>query len=294
VSTALKCRGNLSKVRNLKYRYIPYGTLFPDEVQQYDPFIIREALNNCIAHQDYTKGGKINVIESEDSFLIFVNSGNFIPNSVEEVVITDSPESQYRNKFLVEAMVNLNMIDSIGSGIKRMFLIQRRKFFPLPDYDFKGDKVKVTITGKVIDTNYANKLASVSDLSLEDIISLDKIAKNKPLNDDEIKPLKDKGLIEGRKPNFHISSSVALVTGEKSDYIKQRGIDDEYCQKIIIDYLTKFREGKKSDFEEILLAKLPDVLDNDQKRNKIKNNLQKLRQQGKIETLNQIWTLTKS
>ncbi|HCF1264196.1 TPA: putative DNA binding domain-containing protein, partial [Pseudomonas aeruginosa] len=40
------------KIRNLKYRYMSDGSLFPEEVDQYDPFIIREALNNAIAHQD--------------------------------------------------------------------------------------------------------------------------------------------------------------------------------------------------------------------------------------------------
>ena len=54
------------KIRNLKYRYIKSGTLFPEEVDQYDPYIIREALHNCIAHQDYTLGGKIIVVENED------------------------------------------------------------------------------------------------------------------------------------------------------------------------------------------------------------------------------------
>jgi len=41
------------KIRNLKYRYIAEPTLFPEEVDTYDPYVIREALNNCIAHQDY-------------------------------------------------------------------------------------------------------------------------------------------------------------------------------------------------------------------------------------------------
>ncbi|MBI5917305.1 MAG: putative DNA binding domain-containing protein, partial [Bacteroidetes bacterium] len=36
------------KIRNLKYRYLKDGTLFPDEVLRYEPFVIREALNNCI------------------------------------------------------------------------------------------------------------------------------------------------------------------------------------------------------------------------------------------------------
>lgn len=272
-----------AKIRNLKYRYIPDGTLFPEEVDQYDPYIIREALNNCIAHQDYTLGGRITVVENEEGMLIFSNVGKFIPNNVEEVVISDAPEPKYRNRFLADAMVNLNMIDTIGSGIKKMFFIQKRKYFPLPDYDITDDKVKVRIIGKVMDINYARKLATVNDLSLTDIIALDKVAKGKALSDSEIKNLKSKNLIEGRKPNFHIAASIAQATGEKGNYIKQRGIDDEYCQKIIIDYLKKFGEGKRSDFEGILLDKLPDVLDESQKQNKIKNNLQKLRKDGKLK-----------
>jgi len=90
-----------SKIRNLKYRYLKSDSLFPEEVDQYDPYIIREALHNCIAHQDYTLGGKIVVVENEQGWLCFANSGAFIPNSVEEVVIGDSPESRYRNAFLI-------------------------------------------------------------------------------------------------------------------------------------------------------------------------------------------------
>ncbi len=102
-----------AKIRNLKYRYIKDQTLFPDEVDQYDPFIIREALNNCIAHQDYTFGGKINVVEHEDGRLTFANSGSFIPESIEKVIEADTPETNYRNPFLANAMVSLNILDSM-------------------------------------------------------------------------------------------------------------------------------------------------------------------------------------
>ena len=124
-------------------------------------------------------------------------------------------------------MVNLNMIDTIGSGIKRMFVIQKNKFFPLPVYDFLDNKVKVQITGKVVDVNYARKLAQFNELSLNEIILLDKVSKHKPLADSEIKYLKKQKLIEGRKPNFHISSCVAKATGEKADYIKLKAFDEE-------------------------------------------------------------------
>lgn len=282
------------KIRNLKYRYIADGTLFPEEVDQYDPYIIREALNNCIAHQDYTLSGKINVVEHEDGKLVFVNSGTFIPVSVEEVVISDAPEPTYRNPFLVEAMINLNMIDAIGSGIKRMFNIQRKKFFPMPEYELVGQKVKLGISGKVIDLNYARKLAFMPDLNLSEIILLDKVAKGKILEEHEIKELKAKELIEGRKPNFFISATVAKVTGDKADYIKQRGIDDAYCQKMILEYLKKFGEGKREDFEKLLLDKLSDVLTVDKKKNKIRNILQKMKQEKMIFPEGKNWKMSKS
>lgn len=283
-----------AKIRNLKYRYIQDGSLFPDEVDQFDPYIIREALNNCIAHQDYEYNGKINVIEREDGILVFSNIGHFIPESVEQVIRADAPESRYRNPFLANAMVNLNMIDTTGSGIKRIFMIQKNKYFPLPDYDISNNNVKVTIIGKVLDINYARKLVSMPALTLNEIMLMDKVAKHQPINDKDASSLKSKGLIEGRKPNFHISVSVAKATDERGTYIKQRGIDDDYCQKIILDYLTKFNSGKKEDFEKILLDKLPDVLNLDQKKNKVKNNLQTLRKNGVIRIVGKIWEMSKN
>ena len=260
-----------AKIRNLKYRYITSNTLFPEEVDQYDPYIIREALNNSIAHQDYTKGGKIIVVENEDGWLSFTNVGSFIPNSIEEVVIQDSPEPTYRNSFLVTAMVNLNMIDTIGSGIKKMFNIQRHKFFPLPDYDLSDDKVKALFLGKLVDVNYARKLAELPELSLEEILMLDKVAKRRPLSDEAIQVLRSKKLIEGRKPNFHISTVVADVTGEQATYIKQRGFKDEHYKKMILEYLEKYGQASKQEINGLIIDILPSVLDAKKKENKIRN-----------------------
>ncbi len=279
------------KIRNLKYRYLTDGTLFPDEVDSYAPYIIREALNNCIAHQDYTLGGKINVVESEESTLLFSNVGSFIPQRIENVIESDAPESRYRNPFLANAMVNLNMIDTIGSGIRKMFTIQKNKFFPLPEYTLTDDRVKVVITGKVLDMNYARKLAQMPKLNLNEIMLLDKVQKHKPLADSEIKRLKRRKLIEGRKPNFHVSARVAGETDQQIDYMKLKGIDSEYCEKIIVDYLRKFDTARKADFEKILLKKLPDVLDDKQKKDRVRNILQKLRRAGIIVAVDRKWQL---
>jgi len=281
-----------SKIRNLRYRYMQEGSLFPDEVYKYDPYVIREALNNCIAHQDYSLGGKINVVEKEDDSLIFTNLGSFLPVRVENVIKSDTPSEFYRNRFLADAMVNLNMIDTIGSGIRKMFITQKNKFFPLPDYDLENNQVSVTITGKVLDMNYARKLAEIPDLSLGTIVLLDKVQKKKPITADEAKLLREQNLIEGKRPNLYVSSEIAEVTGQKLDYMKRRGIDDDYCKKMILDYLGKFNTASRVDFDELLLDKLHDDLSKEQKKSKIKNILQSLKSDGKIEiTEGRAWKL---
>ncbi len=271
-----------AKIRNLKYRYIKDGTLFPEEVLQYEPYVIREAINNCIAHQDYTKGGRINVIELEDS-LIFTNYGSFIPGSVEKVVIEDAPEEHYRNKFLAAAMFNLKMVDTAGGGIRKMFNYQRQRYFPLPEYDFSDNKIKVTITGKVLDMDYAKLLAQHSGLSLEEIILLDKVQKKKRLTDAEEKHLRASRLIEGRKPNYFISLRVAQKTGQKAVYTKTRGFDSIYYQDLIIQALNQHNSLERKDIDELLMSKLPDWMSPSQKKIKINNLIAKLRKQNKIE-----------
>lgn len=88
-----------AKIKTLKYRYLPDASLFPTEITQYDPWVIRETLHNCIAHQDYTQGGRINVVEEPES-LLFTNLGDFIPGSVEEVIRRDAPSELYHKRFL--------------------------------------------------------------------------------------------------------------------------------------------------------------------------------------------------
>lgn len=272
-----------AKIRNLKYRYIKDGTLFPEEIDRYDPFNIKEALSNCIAHQDYTLSGRINVIEIEDEQLIFTNAGDFLPGSVESVLESDQPPVLYRNSFLVQAMVNLNMIDTVGSGIKRMFRSQRERFFPMPDYDLSGSKVKAVITGKVLDMEYARVLARHQDLSLEEIIILDKVQKKKELTEAEILKLKERKLIEGRKPNFIISENVAVKTKQVGSYLKTRGFDKEYYKKLVVEFVEKNKHGStKGEIRDLLWNKLPELLSDTQKETKISNILRELRQEGKI------------
>ena len=276
------------KIRNLKYRYLREGTLFPDEVLRYDPFVIREPLNNAIAHQDYSKKSRINVVEFEDDHLVFSNYGTFLPNSVEDVVLKDTPEESYRNPFLVEAMRNLGMIETQGGGIRKVFNFQKQRFFPLPEYDFAGGKVKVTITGKVINEDFAIILIKNPVITLEDTLVLDKVQKKKNLDDIEFNYLKKKRFIEGRKGSNYLSYNVIEPTKNKdllAEYINNRSFDDKHFKEIILEFISKSGETKRRDIDNLIIPKLSAVLTEEQKKNKLKNFLFSLSKEGKIESL---------
>ncbi len=272
----------LGKIRNLTVRHLPNGTLFPVEVTQYDPWVLRETLHNCIAHQDYPQGGRINVVESPDSVL-FTNLGSFIPGTVEKMIQHDAPPEFQRNPFLAQAMVNLNMIDTIGSGIKRMFTKQRQRNFPMPDYDLSDpNRVAVRLMGRILDENYTRLLMVNTEVDLMDVIALDKVQKKHSLTDEEFNRLKKQRLIEGRRPNVFVSAKIAAATGDKAAYIKHRAFDKEHYKKMVVAYLQQFGEATRKDFDSLLLEKLSDALSKEQKKKFVENLLQEMKKDGLI------------
>jgi len=272
-----------SRIRNLTYRYISDNRLFPTETSQYDPWVIREALHNAIAHQDYKQCSRINVVEYPDS-LLFTNRGDFIPGSLENVIRSNSPPDIYRNRFLADAMVNLNMIDTIGSGIRKMFLKQRERRFPMPDYDLsEPGVVKVKIFGTILDERYTRMLVSRTDLDLMTVILLDRVQKGYRITDDEFRSLKKMGLIEGRRPNIFVSAKVASITDTRADYIKMRGLDKKHYKSLVMEYLEKFNEASRQDIDRLLMDKISNALNDDQKKRYITNLLQEMRKEGFVQ-----------
>lgn len=290
------------RIRNETVDHMPDGTLFPTPVQQYDPWVVREALHNCVAHQDYVLGGKINVVEHPDR-LVLTNLGEFIPQSVEWILEHQSPPEHYRNQWLIDGMIRLRMIEQAGSGIRRMFVTQRERFFPLPDYTFDTSpqghpRVELTLAGRIMDAKFARALMTRTDLSLQHVLLLDKVQKGQALEVNEVKVLRELGLIEGRAPKLFISAKVADAAGQKARYIHNRGLDDQHYQQLVVGYLRKYRQAKRADFDELLMSKLAAVLTPEQKTNKVKNLLQAMKQAKIIDCEGPrsaaVWFLSKS
>jgi len=275
----------MSRLRNLIVRALPSGTLFPQEITQYDPWVIREALHNAIAHQDYRRHGRITVVEFPDRVRL-ANVGDFLPGDIETVIRQDAPQAIYRNPFLADAMVELNLIDTQGGGIKRMFETQRRRSFPLPDYDLSDPgNVAVSITGRILDERYTRLLMERTDLDLGQVMLLDRVQKGLSIGRAEHRRLKTAGLVEGRYPSLMVAGSVARATGEVGRHIRERGFDKRYYLDLILELVAQHGPVERRDVDEVLVSKLPDRLTLEQKRRKVRNLLQELRRAGKIINL---------
>ena len=239
----------LSKIENLTMREMPGGTLFPDTMKQYDDYTIREALHNCIAHQDYTMQQRINFVENP-TYLYYSNAGSFIPGTLENALTNEEPQAYFRNECLCRAMIDFNMIDTVSRGIKKMFNEQWRRHFPMPDYeiDAKNRKVSVRIYGNEINEQYTNLLKTNKSLTLWDCISLDAIQKGRTIHEDIAQDLLNRGLIEGEAPNYTISLGIAKATRQLQGYTKQKGLDKEKIKQMILQYLKNAgTDGAKRD-----------------------------------------------
>ncbi len=270
------------RIRNIQIRILPDDALLAVEMAKYDRKVVLEALHNCIAHQDYARNGRIVVTERPDR-LIFENEGSFFEGRPDDYVAGNKTPRRYRNPFLAQAMTELNMIDTMGYGIHEMHISQAKRYFPMPDYDLsEPGVVRMTVYGSVVDPAYTRILMQKTNLPLMDVLALDRVQKHLPVDAATARRLRRAGLVEGRKPNLHVSALVAKVTASKADYIRTRAQDDAFYAKLITDYLGKFGKASRREIDELLWDKLSDALGDEQKKNKISNLITKLRRSGRI------------
>ena len=282
----------LAKVRNLTMREMPGGTLFPDVMQQYDDYSMREILHNCIAHQDYTLQERINLVENP-GFLYYVNGGSFIPGTVQKALATHGPQRHYRNECLCNAMVNFNMIDIVGRGIRKIFNQQWERRFPMPDYEIDAAKkeVAVRLYGNAINEKYTKLLKDNKDLSLEDCILLDAVQKGHRLSESDAKNLLERGLVEGEYPDLTISLSIARQTKQLPEYTKVKGLERDKLKQMALQFIQNAgEEGTKLDaILEYIKDVLPSTKSFEQKRRLLRHILEEMKNENMIQVNGRTW-----
>ena len=270
----------LGNIRRYNVKLFPNNQLIATEVANYDARVILEALNNCIAHQDYEQSARVLVSEYDDH-LQFESEGAFFDGAPADYYSQNRTPNRYRNKYLTDAMRELGLIDRGGFGISDMYALQKKRFLPLPDYELsQPTKVVVRIFGQTIEENYARLLMERVDLPLEQTIWLDRIQKKSKVDPAQITELRKARLIEGRKPNWTVSASIAAATNSQNQYILNKGLGDNAYKRQMLQRLEQFGPTSGTQLRDLIWDSLPQILTNDAKEVKVKNLRTALRVQG--------------
>ena len=100
-------------------------------------------------------------------------------------------------------MSSFYMIDTASMGIRKVYKIQKEKFFPMPDFDFsRQGEVSVAVYGKVLNENYTRILFENPDFDLDTVYIIDRIQKNEPIGKEDTKRIRKLGVVEGKAPNL--------------------------------------------------------------------------------------------
>lgn len=272
----------LGRIRNYRFKIYPHNSLIPAEVWKYDTRSILEGLHNCIAHQDYVLDERVVVTEDKEK-LTFENAGGFFDGNYEQYIMGTKTPKRYRNPFLMKAMVNVKMIDSQGYGIHNLFVRQKERYLPMPDYDGTTEShVVMHMPGTIIDENYSLMLMSHNDITLTETVLLDQVQKGQKINDNAIDLLRKRHLIEGRRPNVFIAKAVAQSTDKKIEYSKHKGLEVKSCEAMLLDAIHDHKKLTRAEIDKLLWDVLSDQLTDIQKKNKIGNILSKLKREEKI------------
>jgi ATP-dependent DNA helicase RecG len=153
------------------------------------------------------------------------------------------------------------MIETVGNGIRKIFTIQKERFFPLPTYDISDEThTKVTVYGELIDENYTNILYDNLELSLEDVIALDKVQKNQEITEEELSRLRSLKFVKGR------ATSLKLVGNENSAILSNSDLKQR-----ILDLLKAKGSASRVDIEKLIMPLLSPDLSVEKRQKKISN-----------------------
>jgi ATP-dependent DNA helicase RecG len=276
--------------------------ILPYQIEKYNKEACLEAINNCIAHNDYLESKimaihqyqdeKMERIDAVVDYIEFESNGNFYDGNPQDYFDGKKTPKRYRNKFLAEAMKTLRMgVDVSGRGINLIYQKQLDKYFPAPDFishcdDFYNETFKIRIYGKVIDQKFSEILINHPDFNILKIVLLDKIQKNKidEIDKKDLKKLRDQRLIEKIGKNYILSIKVAEILGKEAEYSEKKGSSNNEIAQKILKLLKESPLGcNRREIDRVCYHMISTLKNDKQKDIMIQNILAKLKKTGLIE-----------
>lgn len=249
--------------------------------------VIREAVNNAVAHRDYRKSSEV-VIKQFPNELHITNPGGFPfgVNLQNLLTVNSTP----RNRLLSDVLAKTGVVERSGQGIDKIFYQSISEAKPEPDYTKSDDfQVELRLSGIVEDKAFALFIRQIQTnrkddekLSVQEIISLNRIRKGENKNDLNatiLKKMEKEGLIERvgktNSQKIILSKEYFVFTGKQGEYTAEKPVDAYHIGMMVMNHINEFGKGKMGEFETLLSKFMT--------RAQIKYTVTKLVEQGMLD-----------
>jgi ATP-dependent DNA helicase RecG len=287
---------NTINARNIR---IPYQEGFiQQEVLAFDEKACREAVNNAVAHRDYSIAGRSIMIHASTRSFSVVSPGGF-PNEITPENVLNAPP-HWRNRLIAEAFERTNLVERSGQGIDNIFETSIRQGKGLPDFEgTNNNTVQVNIPAQVKDAEFVKFLEKIANerqinFSFDEIFELEQLRERKisaSLKHKEkflkLGIIEKVGKTSGTK--YILAHRYYSYQERPGVYTRIKGIGREKSKELILNHIQREGKGIKKDF----IDAFPELKVSD-----ISNLLQELKGEGKIERVGSeragYWTLKSS
>jgi ATP-dependent DNA helicase RecG len=234
------------------------------DIPYFNKEVIREAINNAVAHRDYSKSGEI-VIKQYPSELIITNPGGFpLGVNVDNLITVNSTP---RNRLLADVLAKTGIVERSGQGVDKIFYQTISEAKPSPNYAYSDNyQVELRLSGIVEDKAFALFIRRIQQdrknrekLSVHEVIALNEIRKGlekKSIDVAMLKKLEKEELIERiGKTNSQkviLSKLYFEFTDNRAAYTDGKPIDGYQVGIVIMNHIQEFGKGKMKDFEFLL------------------------------------------
>lgn len=196
-----------------KFKHIQVDSYIID-IPELNDEVIRESINNAVAHRDYTKSSEIVIKHSKEEFSISSHGGFPLGVTLDNILTINSTP---RNRLLAEVLTKAGLVERSGQGVDKIFYQNLTEGKAFPTYiDSDPFQVTLRIPTIVLHPVFAlfikdlqNNLSADNKLGVHEIITLSKIRGSEELNRNDqrtISKLKSaNAIIDGNKGVFLLS-----------------------------------------------------------------------------------------
>ena len=252
-------------LRNGKFSVAEGPYIF--DIPYFNEEVIREAVNNAIAHRDYRRNSET-VIKQYPQKLVITNAGGFPVGVTIENLLT--VPSTPRNRLLADVLSKTGIVERSGQGIDKIFKNTLSEGKRQPDYSQSDNfHVELALSAAITNKTFAmfidteqQRLPEEQKLSVFEIMALSSIleGKSNEVKKETIQSLLERGLIEKhgktRGTYYILSRNYYELSGDMSAYTKKTEWNTAQASSVIIPHLVKFQRAKMKDLADLLSGHL--------------------------------------